>query len=230
MDIGSSTVRDYAGRMAIVAVFTHGATLAVLAILQQVSESWPPNSMADGLQVASRLASFIFLMMVVMTTTFRLRPIQAASGWEPRITALLGTYALLILPAVSPGGAVHPAFAAVGFFLLLAGFALSAYVIVWLGRSFSIMAEARKLVSDGPYAIVRHPLYMTEEVAVVGTFLLNISVMTALLVAVHWLLQLRRMHHEEQVLRDAFPEYDTYAMRTPKILPRLPAFLIRKAS
>jgi protein-S-isoprenylcysteine O-methyltransferase Ste14 len=32
---------------------------------------------------------------------------------------------------------------------------------------------------------------------------------------------MRRMHHEERVLGQAFPEYASYAARTPKFLPRL---------
>jgi protein-S-isoprenylcysteine O-methyltransferase Ste14 len=43
--------------------------------------------------------------------------------------------------------------------LIVVGHLLAVYALAWLGRSFSIMAEARRLVTDGPYAVVRHPLY-----------------------------------------------------------------------
>jgi len=33
-----------------------------------------------------------------------------------------------------------------------------------------MMAEARRLVTSGPYRLVRHPLYLAEELAVVGIF------------------------------------------------------------
>ena len=77
----------------------------------------------------------------------------------------------------------------------------------WLGRSFSIMAEARRLVTHGPYSIVRHPLYLAEEVAVIAVGLLNFSALSMVVLAAHWALQLRRMHNEEKVLTAAFPEY-----------------------
>lgn len=43
--------------------------------------------------------------------------------------------------------------------LLPASAALSAIVLTRLGRSFSLMSEARGLVTHGPYRFVRHPLY-----------------------------------------------------------------------
>jgi protein-S-isoprenylcysteine O-methyltransferase Ste14 len=47
--------------------------------------------------------------------------------------------------------------------LLLDGNALAVLVMVQHGRSFSIMAEARQLVTSGVYRWVRHPLYLAEE-------------------------------------------------------------------
>jgi protein-S-isoprenylcysteine O-methyltransferase Ste14 len=55
--------------------------------------------------------------------------------------------------------------------LLLGGNALAVLVLVQLGRSFSIMAEARRLVTSGVYRWVRHPLYLAEELAVIGIVL-----------------------------------------------------------
>jgi protein-S-isoprenylcysteine O-methyltransferase Ste14 len=104
--------------------------------------------------------------------------------------------------------------------LILAGWLLSIYVLGWLGRSFSIMAQARRLVTRGPYAVVRHPLYVTEEIAMIGMVLLCLSPLAILIAAVQWLFQLRRMTHEERVLSAAFPEYSAYAALTPKIIPR----------
>jgi protein-S-isoprenylcysteine O-methyltransferase Ste14 len=101
------------------------------------------------------------------------------------------------------------------------GWVLSACVLLWLGRAFSVMAQARRLVTAGPYAIVRHPLYLCEEIMVLGVALMHFSIAAVLIVAAHWMFQLRRMTNEEKVLGAAFPECAAYAARTPKIIPRL---------
>jgi protein-S-isoprenylcysteine O-methyltransferase Ste14 len=83
------------------------------------------------------------------------------------------------------------------------------------------MAQARRLVTTGPYAIVRHPLYLCEEITVLGVALMHFSFVAVLMVAAQWMFQLRRMTNEEKVLGAAFPECVAYAARTPKIIPRL---------
>jgi protein-S-isoprenylcysteine O-methyltransferase Ste14 len=88
-----------------------------------------------------------------------------------------------------------------------------------LGRSFSIMAESRQLVTTGPYRLVRHPLYLAGEIAIIGLFIQFASVWTALLLAMQIAFQLRRMHNEELVLTTSFPEYGAYRRNTARLLP-----------
>ena len=103
--------------------------------------------------------------------------------------------------------------------LVIVGMSLSFLVLRWLGKSFSIMAEARRLVTGGPYAIVRHPLYICEEIAVIGILIQVISPLAVLIVLAHALLQFRRMLDEEKILRATFYDYDDYAARTPRLIP-----------
>lgn len=93
------------------------------------------------------------------------------------------------------------------------------FCVLFLGRSLSIMPEARKLVMDGPYRFIRHPLYLAEEIALLGIFLQFRSWEAAAILFVHLFFQLRRIAWEEQVLADTFPEYRSYAKGSYRLIP-----------
>jgi protein-S-isoprenylcysteine O-methyltransferase Ste14 len=65
--------------------------------------------------------------------------------------------------------------------LIIIGSGLSVYIVFWLGRSFSLMPEARRLVTAGPYGFIRHPLYVAEEISLIGIYMLYASVGTTAL-------------------------------------------------
>ncbi len=219
---------DLIGRLGIVVLFTTAASIKSQAIYKALQD-WPASSADfEWLRLLSEVANLAFLILIVATTVVRLKPLGSAGGFEPRITALAGTFAMVFLTLIPSTIPLPPALKVFALLLTVAGFSLSAYVLYWLGRSFSIMAEARRLVTAGPYAIVRHPLYVAEEIAVLGVLLLNLSLPGVLLVAAQWGLQLRRMHNEERVLSKAFCDYAAYAARTPRFIPRLAALRARK--
>jgi protein-S-isoprenylcysteine O-methyltransferase Ste14 len=101
------------------------------------------------------------------------------------------------------------------------GTGLSVFALAHLGRSFSLMAEARRLVTSGPYRVVRHPLYLFETVATLGVLLQFFSLYTFLLFLAYIVIQLQRMKNEEAVLERVFPEYREYRSKTARIIPRV---------
>jgi protein-S-isoprenylcysteine O-methyltransferase Ste14 len=121
--------------------------------------------------------------------------------------------------AVLPRQQLPPIALGFALMLVIAGMLTSFVVLRWLGRAFSIMAEARRLVTHGPYRLVRHPLYVCEELAVIGTFIQVLSPLAAVIFIMHAVFQVRRMLNEEAVLRATFPEYEHYARRTPRLIP-----------
>jgi protein-S-isoprenylcysteine O-methyltransferase Ste14 len=68
---------------------------------------------------------------------------------------------------------------------------------------------------------VRHPLYLTEEIAVIGLFMQFWSAWTILLLVVQIAFQLRRMHNEEVVLTASFAEYVAYRKHTARLIPAI---------
>jgi protein-S-isoprenylcysteine O-methyltransferase Ste14 len=180
---------------------------------------WLALEAAQGwLKVSAHVATMIFLALIAVLTLARRRPLRKSEGWLPRIAALAGLtmlYALLLLPRAPRDAAWDSASLA----LLLAGNFLCAVTLSQLGRSFSVMPEARRLVTTGIYARVRHPLYLAEAVATLGVLLQYRSVGAALLVAAQFAVQLWRMREEEKVLEAQFPEYGAYRRRTARLVP-----------
>ena len=106
---------------------------------------------------------------------------------------------------------------------LLTGLAFSIYAAAYLGRCFGVMADARGLVTSGPYQIVRHPLYLGEIVTMSGMVIGSQRVALAVIaLAVIVALQVIRATFEEQTIAAAFPDYASYAQRVRyRIVPKL---------
>jgi protein-S-isoprenylcysteine O-methyltransferase Ste14 len=117
---------------------------------------------------------------------------------------------------------------------ILAGLAIALTIAsVWfcfaaaraLGRQWALMArviEGHELISQGPYAVVRNPIYLAMLGMLLATglvvsrwpALIGAAVVFAAGTAV-------RIHAEENLLREAFgAKFDDYARRVPAFLPR----------
>ena len=169
-------------------------------------------------EVLARSGVLLFFVLAALLALIRSRPIGMAHGLQPRLSALVGSFLLLSM-VLLPRHDLSIGLNLLSAGLIFCGHVLAVYALAWLGRSFSIMAEARRLVTDGPYALVRHPLYVAEEIAVIGLFLQYASLWAAFLVVAHLAFQLQRMRNEEQILRKTFPEYAAYAARTRGLIP-----------
>ena len=93
------------------------------------------------------------------------------------------------------------------------------FVVFHLGRSFSIVPQARTLVRTGPYKFVRNPLYLAEEVAMLGILLQFYSPATLAVFLLHGAVQVRRIFYEENLLRLTLPDYACYAASTSRLIP-----------
>ncbi|HKB95649.1 MAG TPA: isoprenylcysteine carboxylmethyltransferase family protein [Rhizomicrobium sp.] len=169
-------------------------------------------------QFFSLLAAAAFDLLLVYLLLVRDRPVARSKGVMPRFFGFAGTFmgiGILQLP-VAPLSLPMQMLAAA-----LIGFgSLGSFLVLWrLGKSFSIMPEARKLVTSGPYAHARHPLYAVEMITIMGTALQFAApwswVIALVVLALLWI----RSHFEEQVLAENFPEYAAYRTRTKRFIP-----------
>lgn len=161
----------------------------------------------------------LYTFMLASVYVLRLRPVNRFAGVWPCIAALLGGFLVLGLLLLEPRTDLPLPVQAGASLLVLIGEGFSVYALSNLGRSFSILPESRRLVTTGPYKIVRHPLYLAEAVATLGAMISFLSVSAILIVAAQFALQLVRIHYEERVLRETFPEYTDYARHTARLMP-----------
>ena len=133
-----------------------------------------------------------------------MRPAAKARGIEPRISALIGTFLLTVM-VLFPRRELSPSADIVSTLLTLGGSIFAVVVLTQLREAFSIMAEARYLVTTGVYGVVRHPLYLAEEIAAIGVVMQFFALWTAAILAVQIGFQLRRMRNEEVILAEIFP-------------------------
>src|SRR5204863_279376 len=134
--------------------------------------------------------------------------------------ALVGSFVLYGLFLIPGQGRSSDIWVLAGSDMFLAcGITWALYSLSYLGRRFSIVPEARGLVTAGPYELVRHPIYLGEILAGFGLLLPVLFTWDALVFAVFIAAQLSRIHFEERVLSATYPQYEAYARRTRRLIP-----------
>jgi len=214
----SQQAREFIGRSALTFYFTLCATLKAMAVYKLAANAgW---EVRDVIAIASGIAGLGFLLLIVGTTIARLPPQRSATGIQPRVVALIGAFATTTFIALPPVE-VSPAIELLADVIVLIGCVLCIACLAWLGRSFSVMAQARKLVTAGPYRLVRHPLYTCEAVMLAGIILRNPSWLALAIASLALAFQYLRIRNEEEVLQSVFPQYAAYADQTPMLVPGL---------
>lgn len=112
----------------------------------------------------------------------------------------------------------------IGLALVVGGIGFSIWAARTLGRHFDMeveIHEGHEVVDHGPFAIVRHPVYLGLAVHLVGACLAtgNGVLIAGTLFGAFPALYIRASA-EERLLRNALgPAYDAYARRVPMLIP-----------
>lgn len=214
-----SRTYDLVMRVPVAAWSTALAVRSAIGLGQYLRAADPSvPSAVFAVETAMRLSVIAYLVILVATVVVRRPPIGKLRGAEPRISAFIGTF-LITAVILFPRHELPLTAGLASTFLVLAGDGFAVVVLVQLRRSFSIMPEARELVVCGPYRLVRHPLYLAEGIATIGSVMQFLSACTLLLLAIQLMFQLRRIKNEEAVLIKAFPNYAIYRQRTAQLVP-----------
>ena len=75
------------------------------------------------------------------------------------------------------------------------------------------------MVQTGPYRWIKHPLYLSEEIVVLGVVLLYLTPGTVILLILHIGVQVCRILYEEDLLRRNFPDYSSYEASRWRLIP-----------
>ncbi len=124
--------------------------------------------------------------------------VAAVGGWLPF--------------AFMPADNVARGLATSGTAVQMVGLSLTIVCFMALGRSFGIVAANRGLKVNGPYRIVRHPIYFAHVVTMTGFVLANLHAYNVALFAIIMAFQVYRMNAEERVLTET-GDYSQYASR-----------------
>lgn len=172
----------------------------------------------DYLYAVNQLLGLAYFSLLVVLYIVRL-PKRAgdARPWVI-VASLFGTFAI-ILASFLPGVEVRRQLLLASVILVMAGLAYSIWSLGYLRRSFSILPEARRLVTGGPYRLSRHPLYLGEAVAGIALVVPTLGWPGLLLIVFYLTAQYLRIRAEERVLAGEFPEYADYRRRVPRYLP-----------
>jgi protein-S-isoprenylcysteine O-methyltransferase Ste14 len=175
--------------------------------------------------VLARMCQWMFIALFAILPVFRLRPIAKSSGILPRLAPLVAIVLspmFIFLERAPPNALYNSVSVALS---LIAGL-MAVVSLTFLGRSFSIMPEARRLVKDGPYKWVRHPIYICEMMVVFAMFLQYRSWAAAGLFILLSAIQICRAVYEEKVLATTFPDFEVYRRDTDFLIPSRPFYFL----
>jgi len=171
--------------------------------------------LGGGLHGISRPSDLLFVGQQLLALAQR--------GTDHRLAVIFiafsGTFAA-ISASFLPGGTRRDGLILFGDLLATAGLAYSVWGLAYLRRSFSIIPEARRMVTGGPYGLSRHPVYLGEIATALGINIATGGWLSAVAIAYFVICELLRIGWEERILAQAFPgEYPEYARRVPRYIP-----------
>lgn len=169
-------------------------------------------------EILTLLANSAFLLTAIVLLALRNPAIIKDRRAGPMLSGVIGCLVPFLVLAL-PRRALPPDALAALALLGVLGAGFSTYALIWLGRSFSILPQARGLVTTGPYRFVRHPLYLGEFLIIASRVLELAQPWPLVAFAFAVMCQLPRMHYEEVILAEAFPNYRDYARRTARLIP-----------
>lgn len=171
----------------------------VLALFNKKASRGAPRWTGWRLRVA-------LIVIVVLLVRFRRHAVAGVAA------------ALNRLPLLHPGIALQW----VGVGLCLAGFGFAVWARMHIGRNWGMpmtLREGHELVTSGPYAYVRHPIYSGLMLAMIGSAC-TAGLLWLLGLVLYFSYFLCSARSEERTMLQQFPgAYSAYQRRTKMLIP-----------
>jgi protein-S-isoprenylcysteine O-methyltransferase Ste14 len=161
------------------------------------------------------------------------RSVPGRRAWAIRLVIIVTAVAIMLsrrrgaaglLASIGRSLSLHPGIAVqwVGVGLCLAGIGFAFWARLHIGRNWGVpmsLRQSHELVTSGPYAYVRHPIYSGIVLGMIGSILAIGLVWLPLfaLTVVYFVVSART---EEQTMLAQFPDaYPAYRCRTKMLIP-----------
>ena len=182
------------------------------------------------------IAVTIFLQLftvLYLPPAMRTKEKQEGGKGRPKIDLILLQITSLAIVLVAPYSDRHflgafdigDTIRCLGLVPLAFGLVLMQMAEKYLGRQFSIeitLKENHRLITSGPYRLIRHPRYLGIITFFLGMSLVFRSYLAAILVVALSVILLWRIHAEESMLQREFGEtWDEYCAKSWRLIPFL---------
>ena len=185
-----------------------------------------------GVKLMVWLVETLIYLGYVASYISRAKAVDIANGFmETAFPVAVAAIPLVIsflpynLPHWAPYETPHHAAFYLGIMVMIVtGGLLNLIGLLTLRRAFTIMTEARTLITRGIFGYMRHPLYTGHFIMFFGSMLLRLDWPAAGLYLVFVVGQVMRARVEERKLARVFAQYEQYRRRTGMFFPRPSAF------
>jgi protein-S-isoprenylcysteine O-methyltransferase Ste14 len=169
----------------------------------------------------SELATWIWIAGAVLMGLLSLVRVPPTTSMIT-VSSIVSTAAMMIAPTL-----IRPITQSTGLLfdcavvIELVGVVLGQASRLYLGRSFGLLPANRGIVSGGPFALMRHPIYVGWFILASGYAMAFPSWWNLMWILVTLPFMMWRIRLEEQLLTQD-PEYRAYCRQTPyKLVPGL---------
>ncbi|MHB2169160.1 methyltransferase family protein [Alsobacter sp. R-9] len=182
-----------------------------LLAYRMLSSYLEDGSAFNLIYLADQLLVLVFVAIRRSTDAISVRPRDWLAG-------AAGTFLPLLMGPAGPHP-LAPGPVVLGF--MLTGLSFHLWAKLSLRRSFGLVAANRGVKVEGPYRIVRHPMYAGYVLTHIGFLLAGPTLNNVVVVAAAWIVMVFRIEAEEAMLKDD-PAYAALMGRTRyRLIPGL---------